>query len=180
MAVCKFARARSSKLFKGIANYGKKLGNQTFYDFRVHVKINSIGMIQSFDFTAANVHDIRMVEEMTDSDGGLLLADRAYLSQPLKQQLLEHQGLELSVPTKYGEPTELNPKQLRFRKRIRRLIETVGNQLTNNLHMKKVWARDLWHLTNRICRKILAHTFCVLFCLREGIKPLSFSKLITV
>ncbi len=180
MAICRFARARGSKLFKGIANYGKKLGNQTFYGFRLHVKINSIGMIQSFDLTAANVHDIRMVEELTEADRGLLLADRAYLSQPLKQQLLEHQGLELSVPTKYGEPTQLSPKQLRSRKRIRRLIETVGNQLINNLHMKKVWARDLWHLTNRICRKILAHTFCVLFCLREGIKPLSFSELITV
>jgi len=178
--VCRFIRARGSKLFKGIARYGKELGNQTFYGFRLHVKINSIGMIQSFDLTAANVHDIHMVEELTDGDRGLLLADRAYLSQPLKKQLLEDQGLELSVPTKYGEPTELNPKQLRFRKRVRRLIETVGNQLTNNLHMKKIWARDLWHLTNRICRKILAHTFCVLFCLREGIKPLCFSKLITV
>lgn len=180
MAICRFARARGSKLFKGIANYGKKLGNQTFYGFRLHVKINSIDMIQSFDLTAANVHDIRMVEELTKGDRGLLLADRAYLSQPLKQQLLKHQGLELSVPTKYGEPTELSPKQLRFRKRIRRLIETVGNQLINNLHVKKVWARDLWHLTNRICRKILAHTFCVLLCLKEGVKPLSFSKLITV
>ena len=178
--VCRFVRARGSKLFKGIARYGKELGNQTFYGFRLHVKINSIGMIQSFGLTAANVHDIHMVEELTAGDRGLLLADRAYLSQPLKQQLLEHQALELSVPTKYGEPTELNPKQLGFRKRVRRLIETVGNQLTNNLHMKKIWARDLWHLTNRICRKILAHTFCVLFCLREGIKPLCFSKLITV
>jgi hypothetical protein len=180
MHVCKFVRARGSKLFKGIARYGKELGNQTFYGFRLHVKINSIGMIQSFELTSANVHDINMVEEMTDADRGLLLADRAYLSQPLKQQLLEKQGLELSVPTKYGEPTPLAPKQLRFRKHIRRLIETVGNQLINNLHMKKIWARDLWHLTSRICRKILAHMFCVFFCLREGIKPLSFAKLLTV
>ena len=180
MAVCRFARAKGSKLFKGIARYGKELGNQTFYGFKLHVKINSIGMIQSFDLTAANVHDIHMVRELTAGDAGLLLADRAYLSKPLKTELLEFQGLELSVPTKYGRPSELSPKQLRFRKRVRRLIETVGNQLINNLHVKKVWARDLWHLTNRICRKILAHTFCVLFCLREQIRPLRFSKLITV
>ena len=54
--VCRFVRARGSKLFKGIAHYGKELGNQTFYGFRLHVKNNSIGMIQSFDLTAANVH----------------------------------------------------------------------------------------------------------------------------
>lgn len=179
MPVCRFARARDCKLFKGQASYGKELGRQTFYGFRLHVKINSIGMIQAFDLAAANVHDIRMVRELTSGDSGMLLADRAYLSQPLKQELLESQGLMLSVPTKYGQPTELDIDQLRFRKRIRRLIETVGSQLCHYLCIKRVWARDIWHLTNRICRKILAHTFSVMFCLREGLSPLSFSKLVT-
>jgi hypothetical protein len=178
VAVCRFARARRSKLFRGLANYGKQLGNQTFYGFRLHLKINSIGMIQSFALAAANVHDLRMVPELTAGDSGLLLGDRGYLSEPLKQQLLEQQGLELSVPTKYGRATELDTRQLRIRKRIRRLIETVGSQLCHHLHIKKIWARDLWHLTNRICRKILAHTFCVLFCLKEGLSPLAFTKLV--
>jgi len=137
-------------------------------------------MIQGFDLAAANVHDIKMLPELTASDRGLLLGDRAYLSEPLRQELLAKQALELSVPTKYGEPTKLDAGQLRFRKRIRRLIETVGSQLCQRFFMKKVWARDLWHLTNRICRKILAHTFCVLFCLREGVSPLNFSKLIAI
>ena len=177
--VCRFARARGCKLFKAIAAYGKELGNQTFYGFRLHVKINSIGMIQAFDLAPANVHDIHMVGELTCGDSGLLLADRAYLSQPLKQQLLENQGLELSVPSKYGKATELEIIQLRFRKRIRRRIETVGSQLHHYFRIKKIWARDLWHLTNRICRKILAHTFCVMFCLQEGLSSLNFSKLVT-
>ena len=180
MPVCRFARARFCKLFKGLATYGKELGNQTFYGFRLHLKINSVGMIQGFDLAAANVHDIKMLPELTASDRGLLLGDRAYLSEPLRQELLAKQALELSVPTKYGEPTKLDAGQLRFRKRIRRLIETVGSQLCQRFFMKKVWARDLWHLTNRICRKILAHTFCVLFCLREGVSPLNFSKLIAI
>jgi len=177
--VCRFARARNSKLFKGIASYGKETGNQTFYGFRLHVKINSIGMIQAFDLAPANVHDIQMVRELSGDDSGLLLADRAYFSEPLKQELLMGQGLELSVPTKYGRPTELDVKQLQFRKRIRRLIETVGSQLSWTFDIKKTWARDMWHLTNRICRKVLAHTFSVLFCIREGLSPLSFSKLVT-
>jgi len=106
--VCRFVRAKGSKLFKGIANYGKELGNQTFYGFKLHVKINSIGMIQSFDLTPANIHDICMVRELTDGDTGLLLGDRAYLSKALKTELLESQGLELSAPTKYGQHSELS------------------------------------------------------------------------
>jgi IS5 family transposase len=166
-------------LFGGIAAYGKELGNQTFYGFRLHLKINSIGMIQTFNLAAANVHDIHMVGELTEGDGGLLLADRAYLSQPLQRELLENQGLELSVPTKYSEPTHLQKQQLRYRKQIRRSIETVGSQLVCIFHIKKIWARDLWHLTNQIFRKVLAHTFLVMFCLKEGLKPLRFSRLIT-
>lgn len=180
MPVCRFARARFCKLFKGFAAYGKELGNQTFYGFRLHLKINSVGMIQGFDLAAANVHDIKMLPELTGGDSGLLLADRAYLSEPLRAELLARQGLELSIPTKYGEPSRLAAKQLRFRKRIRRLIETVCSQLCQRFYAKKVWARDIWHLTNRIYRKILAHTFCVLFCLREGVSPLKFSKLIAI
>jgi hypothetical protein len=177
---CRFARARSSRLFKGLAAYGKELGNQTFYGFRLHTKINSLGMIQTFELTPANIHDIRMLTELTRDDSGMLLADRAYLSEPLKQQLFGQQGLELSIPTKYGEPTHLNRTELGKRKRLRRLIETVGSQLCHNFHIKKVWARDIWHLINRICRKILAHTICVMYCLRENLNPLSLKKLVSI
>jgi hypothetical protein len=179
ITVCKFVRAKNCQLFKGVAAYGKELGNQTFYGFRLHVKINSVGMIQAFNLAPANVHDIHMVGELTTGDQGLLLGDRAYLSEPLKQELLAHQGLELSVPTKYGQPTDLDRAQVRARKRTRRLIETVGSQLVERLKIKRMWARDIWHLTNRMYRKVLAHTFSVMFCLREGLSPLSFSKLVT-
>jgi hypothetical protein len=176
---CRFVRARFSRLFRGIAAYGKEMGNQTFYGFRLHAKINSLGMIQAFELAPANVHDIKMLSELTRKDSGILLADRAYLSEPLKQQLMEQQGLELSVPTKYGAPTTLSRSELGKRKRLRRSIETVGSQLCHDLHLKKIWARDLWHLINRICRKILAHTICVMYCLRENLNPLSLKKLVS-
>jgi hypothetical protein len=137
-------------------------------------------MIQAFELAPANVHDIRMLPELTETDSGMLLADRAYLSEPLRQELLIKQGLELSIPTKYGEPTKLKPKELGKRKRLRRSVETVGSQLVHDLHVKKVWARDLWHLTNRICRKILAHTFSVMLCLRENLSSLSLKKLVSI
>jgi hypothetical protein len=68
--VCRFARARFCKLFKGIAAYGKELGNQPFYGFRPHLKINSAGMIQGFEPAAADVHDVRTLPELTEGDNG--------------------------------------------------------------------------------------------------------------
>ena len=54
------------------------------------------------------------------------------------------------------------------------------SQVSDDLHVKKIRARHLWHLANRICRKILAHTFSVMFCLREKLSPLSLKKLISI
>ena len=61
----------------------------------------------------------------------------------------------------------------------RRLVETVIGQLTDQLHIEKVRARDLWHLTSRISRKVLAHTVGVFLNSMLGRAPLQFEGLIT-
>ena len=62
--------------------------------------------------------------------------------------------------------------------KVRRLVETVIGQLTDHLHMAKVRARDLWHLTSRINRKILAHTMGRYLNRMLGREPLQFDGLI--
>ena len=42
--------------------------------------------------------------------------------------------------------------------KTRRLVETVIGQLSERFHLQTVRSWDLWHFTNRINRKILAHT----------------------
>lgn len=177
--VCRFTRAKRAKTFKGLAAFGKELGSQTFYGFRLHVKINSMGMVQTFDLAPGNIADIRLVPELTENDSGLLVCDRAYLSKSLAEKLKASQNLELSVPiTKNGKPSELPAQVAKFRKTIRRKVETVFSQWAHYFQIKKIWARDLWHLTSRILRKILAHTYSVIFCLKQGLGPLDFSKLL--
>jgi hypothetical protein len=63
--------------------------------------------------------------------------------------------------------------------KIRRLVETVIGQLTEQFHIARVRARDLWHLTSRINRKILAHTMGIYFNSLLGREPLQFDGLIT-
>jgi hypothetical protein len=62
--------------------------------------------------------------------------------------------------------------------RTRRLIETVIGQLVGRFSIEKVWARDLWHLTSRINRKLLAHTVC-LWLNRLAPEPLPFELLVS-
>jgi hypothetical protein len=61
----------------------------------------------------------------------------------------------------------------------RRRIETVLSQLTERYHAKRIWARDVWHLTARWLRKLVSHTMALLLCQRRGLSSLAFAKLIT-
>ena len=51
------------------------------------------------------------------------------------------------------------PKELiKWMNDKRRLVETVIGQLSERFNIEKVRARDMWHLTVRIGRKLLART----------------------
>ena len=43
------------------------------------------------------------------------------------------------------------------------LIDTVFEQLTDRCQIKRVWARDRWHLSSRLLRMFLMHTVCIFF-----------------
>ncbi len=62
----------------------------------------------------------------------------------------------------------------------RHKIETVISQLSERFNMQKIRARDLWHLSHRFIRKILAHNFCFIINKKLGNPPLQFEKLVSM
>ncbi len=86
------------------------------------------------------------------------------------------------APAKTGVKRERHPWP-RWLIAARRRIETVGSQLVSRLveryRIKRVRARDRWHLTSRFWRKVLSHTCCVWLCQQAGLLPLRFSELLT-
>ena len=62
--------------------------------------------------------------------------------------------------------------------KTRRLVETVIGQLSERFNLQTVRARDVWHLTNRLNRKLLAHTlaFSINRC---SLHPLRFEQIIS-
>jgi hypothetical protein len=64
--------------------------------------------------------------------------------------------------------------------KTRRLIETVIGQLAERFHIETVRARDLWHLTNRFVRKILAHTMGVFLNKLLDFPPLHLADLVEI
>ena len=104
----------------------------------------------------------------------LVIGDRNY--GPHVPAELEPAGIEFLAPFKRRDTDRTRPAVLLTRWRWR--IEVVAPQLVERYHLKRVWARDAWHLTSRVLRKVLSHTLCVGLCLEQGLDPLHFDGLL--
>ena len=62
--------------------------------------------------------------------------------------------------------------------RLRRRVETTIGQLVERFNFEKVRARNMWSLTNRLSRKLLAHGMGVLANREAGIDPLQLAAVI--
>jgi hypothetical protein len=133
-------------------------------------------VITRFSVVPANVHELRVLPELAEGTSGLLIGDRNYHS-PKTGQELAGVGVELVAPysSKKRDPT---PKRSAFLSGLRYRIDTVFGQLTERYCIKKVWARDLWHLASRLLRKVLSHTVAFLLNHRSGNPPLQLAKLL--
>jgi len=64
--------------------------------------------------------------------------------------------------------------------KVRRRVETVIGQLVERFHIETVWARDIFHLTNRFTRKLLSHTMGAFLNLILGREPLQFESVVEI
>jgi hypothetical protein len=178
LAVCRFGRAPRCRRFRGEAGYGQDhAAKATIYGFRLHARVCWPGVVTRLSVAPAGVADLTVLEELTDETTGVCLADRAYW-QPELARWLRGRGVEMLVPFK-KRASDPAPERSRVMTRIRYRIETVFSQLCERLSIKRVWARDLWHLSSRLLRKLLAHTVMVVLNRGLGNAPLRLVELLT-
>jgi hypothetical protein len=174
--VCRFGRAHRCRLFAGVAAFGyDETARQTYYGFRAHVRVVWPGVITCVELTAANVPDVAAAPYVLADATGVALGDRNYWSPELTRTLARD-GVVLLAP--FRTASREKRKWPRWLTNTRRRIETVFGQLVGRYHIKRVWARDRWHLTARWRRKLLSHTIALLFCRQRGLEPLTFWRLL--
>jgi len=175
--VCQFARAYRCHRFDDTASFGKDhTCRQTFYGFRLHMRLCWPGVITQMYLAPANEHEGEVVWDLTAGTTGLLLGDRNYWL-PTVQAALRKIGVVLLAPFRKAssQPAHSWSSVLG---RVRYRIDTVFGQLTDRCGVKRVWARDLWHLRNRLLRMVLMHTICVLVNLQDQNPPLQLDRVV--
>jgi hypothetical protein len=175
--VCRFGRASTCRRFRGQAAFGRDPGSKaTFSGVRHHLRITWPGVVAAISIAPANVHDRDLVPELVEGAAGQVLGDRHYWDPKLTAELAPA-GIALRAPFK-KRATDPDPLGSRLIGRMRWRIETVVSQFVERFHLKRLWARDAWHLTSRTLRKVLSHTIAVSRCLERGYPPLQFSRLL--
>lgn len=176
--LCHYQRAKNCQLFTGEASFGYCASkDEKYYGFHGHLVISAEGVITGFCLTGANVSEREALWDIVDGIGGLLIGDKGYLSNSLQSDLNFYQ-LDLQTPKRSNMIDERPRYWVRALIQTRRLVETIIGQLVERFHLAKIKARDLWHLTSRINRKLLSHTVA-LWLNRHSDNPLCFRQLIS-
>jgi hypothetical protein len=177
--VCRLAHAKRCHRLRAEAAFGRDATSRAFfYGLRVHLRVQWPGVVSAVSAAPANRSDLEVAPELVEGVTGVVLADRNYWNPRVRDELAG-EGIELLAPYRHRseDPT---PERSQLLNRVRRQVETVASQLVERFRLKRVWARDTWHLTNRILRKLLSHTLAIRCNVANGVdEPRQLARLLT-
>jgi IS5 family transposase len=184
--VVKLYRANRCRLFKPKveANFGycasKKL---YYYGQKLTLIITPSGIPTTHVLTPANLHDLRALKEHLPEVASSvrkkkLIGDKGYYDGDLELTLAHTYHSELIVPEKkrHQKKNTSEDKQLL---RTRGIIETVNEQLQEQMNIDETKARSYQGLLSRIQASILSFTFGIYFNMQHGRPLLALKSILT-
>jgi hypothetical protein len=180
LPVCVLTRAMRDHCFKTEADFGYCAAkDMRYYGFKLGLRISRLGMITHYPLLAARPHDIQSLDTLLEGFEGMVPADKSFIDEYRHSLLLERYQITVVTPVRKNMQTNLPSRLLRFCKRIRKFVETVGSHLTERFRVDQIRVHDLWHFQHRLIRKILAHTVCVFLNLMFARSPLDLDGLVS-
>ena len=181
MPVCQFKRAHFNRSWKGTASYGYCASKaETYYGFKGNLLISSEGVITRITVTQANIDERESLWDLVGNIKGAMIADKGLIGADYQAELRQFTGINLQTAARANMREKRSDKFIKWLVSTRRLVETVIGQLAERFNIETVRARKLWYLTNRITRKILAHTIGVYINKQNNNPPLQFDLLIGI
>jgi len=178
-------RAPRRQIFKGDLllelDYGYcESKDMHYFGLKGALRITLIGFITQAVPVSPRPHDSQYLDLLLAEllPGSIVGGDKAFIDRSEKEQLKQTKDIVLLTPKKKNmSPSSFDMGTLEIR--LRRLIETVGSQLTERFNVQRMKARKGWTLLAKWFRKILAHTVCVWLNILNGRDPLDLDGLVT-
>jgi hypothetical protein len=181
LPVCVLTRAGRDRCFPAEADFGYCAAKDMhYYGFKLGLRISRLGMIIHYPLLPARPHDIQSMDTLLEGFAGIAPADKGFIDEYRQSLLLRRHGVLVVTSIRKNMRNRWPKPLLRFCRRIRKRIETVGSQLTGRFRADHIRVHDLWHFQHRLIRKILAHTVCVFINLARNRSPLDLDGLVAV
>ena len=176
--VCARCRAPRRRIFNDEVAYGYCASKKKpFFGFQGHLLISMTGIPVSVSLTPANVDERDAAYDLIEVITGLLLGDKGYI-RPVFKEDCDAVGIDLQTPLKKNMKDNRSKKFVKLIMRVRRRIETVIGQLAQYFDIEYSGCRNMWHMTARVARKLLAYNVGVLFNVQAGKPAIQFENLI--
>lgn len=176
---CVRTRVARSKAFKGEAWFGYCASKKKhFYGFQGHLLIDARGIPVALQLTAANIDERDAAYDFLGNISGMLLGDKGYI-RPEFESDCKALGIDLQTPLRRNMRDGRPKSFVKLIMRVRRRIETVIGQLAEYFNIESCGCRDMWHLTSRMARKILAYTTGIYLNIQAGKEPMQFEGFIS-
>jgi IS5 family transposase len=172
-------RVRQSPLFPELS-YGHCASlKESYYGGKLHLVINAKGIPLRFDLTPASVADIKMLDELLEELGWTtVVADKGYIDKEKHMELKNKKNILMITPKRKNQKEKMPTIFKVLYDKTRKIIETVFNQLSNHMQLKKTLATTLEGLVSRILRKITAFTCGICLNAQFGRKRLAIKSLL--
>ncbi|OJW47103.1 MAG: hypothetical protein BGO67_10355 [Alphaproteobacteria bacterium 41-28] len=125
--------------------------------------INSEGLIAGLIVTQAHTGERESLWDLVKEIYGMISVDKGLSGVDFQEELHYFTGINLQTALCLNMQEARSQSFLKWLVSTRRLIETIIGQSTDRFQIEKIRAQKLWYLTNRIARKILAHTVIRLY-----------------
>lgn len=156
VVVCHNKRISRNRVFADLAARGKSTMGW-FYGFKLHFVINDKGEIVSFSFTKGNVDDRKPLPKLARNLFGKLFGDRGYISKELTS-MLKTIGVTLITSVKSSMKNRLMPFADKILLRKRFLIETINDQLKNEMQIEHTRHRSPTNFLVNLVSGLIAYT----------------------
>lgn len=177
IAVCHYARARRCRVFKGLANFGYCAAKQEkYFGFKGQIIVSAEGLIVAYTLIPANTDERATLDEVTDHLQGVLIGDKGYISQELRQ-VMQQKGIDLQIPYRQNMKAKHSPSHHNWLCKQRKTVEVVISQLVERFHIAKTKTKDIHHFSHRFVRKLLSHTTAVVICKLLGYPALQLTRI---
>ncbi|MGB3791033.1 MAG: IS982 family transposase [Phormidesmis sp.] len=157
VVVCDPNRARSNKVFKDQAHWGRS-SVKWYFGLKLHLIINDKGELLAATLTPGNIDDRKPVPEMANHLTGKLFGDKGYVSQALFEQLYQ-QGLQLIAKRRKNMTNRLMSLLDKVLLRKRAVIESVNDQLKNICQIEHSRHRSGFNFLANLIGGLIAYSY---------------------